>query len=198
MWDTVATTNGILRNQLNEPIEVNINVFRKDDYHYELNILSDDFENGKVQDQIMFDLAEHGLLSIELNPVQAKILAGAFQTLTGNKTMYCLTEEVINSKLKQIKEEILSLKERAPFTGDFNLKIRFQDKDWEPVKEYDPNNWNNFPEVTPPKDIWMRVEGLKEDFGCKARWDGEHWRSGLHQYSSDSIVTDVVCFRPWE
>mgnify|MGYP006875992522 CR=1 FL=1 len=28
----------------------------------------------------------------------------------------------------------------------------------EEVREYAPHKWNDFPEVEPPEDVWMRVE----------------------------------------
>lgn len=30
----------------------------------------------------------------------------------------------------------------------------------EEVAEYDPHGWNKYPEVEPPKDVWMRCENV--------------------------------------
>ena len=34
---------------------------------------------------------------------------------------------------------------------------------------YDPNAWNNYPEVTPPEGVPLRCEGLHVDTGHKFR-----------------------------
>lgn len=59
--------------------------------------------------------------------------------------------------------------------------------------EYDPKNWNEYPKITPPPDVMMRVE-------CEGRY-----KLGAKFYSEigwrdpyGNCVDDVVRFRPWE
>lgn len=69
----------------------------------------------------------------------------------------------------------------------------------ERVEEYDPHKWNNYPDVEPPLNVWMRVE----------RGEGLELRRGVARYVvfSDEnecvwmdrgIITDVDRFRPWD
>lgn len=69
------------------------------------------------------------------------------------------------------------------------------------VISYDPNAWNNYPEVTPPEDVLMRVE-------CK---NGKRACAKFHTFSDGGCWCDpngaawplaysegVKRFRPWE
>ena len=72
-------------------------------------------------------------------------------------------------------------------------------KDIEAIEEYDPSEWNNFPAVTPPENVWMRIEFDNPDgrvFRYVARYvedDGEYY---WIDQSMNEI--DVSRFRPWE
>ena len=62
--------------------------------------------------------------------------------------------------------------------------------------EYDPSNWNNYPEVTPPAGIWMRTERRSAEGvvrGCLifSSKDGGFWHDGSDVHQCDR-------FRPWE
>lgn len=70
----------------------------------------------------------------------------------------------------------------------------------EEVREYDPHKWNEYPEVTPPEGVWMRVE-----------WrEGVELRRGVARYvawgdnkefvwmSDKRIIREVDRFRPWD
>ena len=64
----------------------------------------------------------------------------------------------------------------------------------EKVEEYNPKAWNNFPEVTPPRNVLMRCEW--EDFSGNilhyaARFDGA-WRD------DEGRIVAADRFRPWE
>lgn len=66
----------------------------------------------------------------------------------------------------------------------------------EKVREYDPHNWNEYPEVTPPEGVWMRCETDVNAIGHKirhvAKFDGREWRD----YLSKQVV--VHRFRSWD
>lgn len=60
---------------------------------------------------------------------------------------------------------------------------------------YDPHTWNEYPEVTPPKGVPMRVE-TNRGFGFKARFEHGYWLDNRN----DVVGFDdgnVIRFRPW-
>ena len=64
----------------------------------------------------------------------------------------------------------------------------------EEIEEYNPNGWNNFPEVTPPRNVLMRCVWV--DLSCNtllyaARFDGS-WRD------DEGRIVAVDRFRPWD
>ena len=68
----------------------------------------------------------------------------------------------------------------------------------EKVREYDPHNWNEYPEVTPPEGVWMRVEwrdGVVKRLAV-ARY--EAWGGGKQfvWVSDKRIIREVDRFRP--
>lgn len=81
----------------------------------------------------------------------------------------------------------------------------------EQIKEYDPNDWNNYPEVTPPEGVLMRIEAeydicpLGSTFRTCAIFEDGAWRSesnGKAAIDSNGCYDDtfdrVKRFRPWE
>ena len=78
--------------------------------------------------------------------------------------------------------------------------MTFNKDEIEEIPEYNPNDWNEFPEVMPPKCLNMRVEFKNSIEGIKAWWDGKCWRicKGT-DFETDPIVTNEVSrFRPWK
>lgn len=85
-------------------------------------------------------------------------------------------------------------------TGKFSV-ILHKDEVYE-LAEYTPNDWNRFPDVTPPEGVWMRVEQIFNNRSRRiggifrdGRWYGRHDIGG--QYL-DTTLDNVVRFRPWE
>ena len=81
-----------------------------------------------------------------------------------------------------------------------SLKLIIPNEDLESVATYNPRVWNNYPEVTPPVDVWMRcemesiIDGIIR-FGAvfRACADGfGEWRD------SEGACVRVDRFRPWE
>lgn len=72
----------------------------------------------------------------------------------------------------------------------------------EPVKEYDPNDWNSFPEVTPPEGVPMRVEAYFKvaKTMCKlcATFKDGNWYENDGQPINFYTTAEVKRFRPWE
>lgn len=79
--------------------------------------------------------------------------------------------------------------------GNERFIVVLHKDDFEAV--YDPDNWNNFPEVLPPIEVDMRVE-TNEGHGYQAWWDGTNWRTGSHNYSRSGVLKGVKRYRPWE
>lgn len=74
------------------------------------------------------------------------------------------------------------------------VTFHFMREDIERFVEYNPNGWNNFPEVTPPRNVLMRCVWV--DLSCNtlhyaARFDGS-WRD------DEGRIVAVDRFRPWD
>ena len=70
----------------------------------------------------------------------------------------------------------------------------------EEVKEYDPTEWNSWPEVEPPKMIAMRLETEDGSRGVKAFFD-RTWRqfgTGTPLDYMDNVWCRALRYRPWE
>jgi hypothetical protein len=82
--------------------------------------------------------------------------------------------------------------------GHPRLKIDFYLHEYEELKEYNPNDWNNFPDTTPPENIPMRVEFIWND-GALGKCCGVY-RNGVWSNSEDRDceIENVKRFRPWE
>lgn len=77
------------------------------------------------------------------------------------------------------------------------------------VKEYNPNNWNNYPDVTPPEGVLMRciiktpgrnLDGPEPELPkicarTSGVWDGRRWHFFGH---GDLREGCTVEFRTWE
>lgn len=82
--------------------------------------------------------------------------------------------------------------------GHPRLKIDFYLHEYEELKEYNPNDWNDFPDTTPPENIPMRVEFIWND-GALGKCCGVY-RNGVWSNSEDRDceIENVKRFRPWE
>lgn len=67
----------------------------------------------------------------------------------------------------------------------------------EEVPEYDPNAWNEWPDVKPPEGVDMRVEVLSKDgeviFKGASVFVTDAWNIGGHWYDDRRVR-----FRPWD
>lgn len=78
------------------------------------------------------------------------------------------------------------------------FKANFSFEELEEVPEYDPHGWNEWPKVTPPEGVLMRVEFIWND-GSPGRCCGKLW-NGVW-VNSDDLNLEIECvkrFRPWE
>lgn len=77
-----------------------------------------------------------------------------------------------------------------------NNSLEFSIDELEHIPDYNPNDWNEFPTVKPPKDVWMRIED-KDGWGTKAKWNGNNWINFAYDTIS-CTPEDKLRFRPWE
>lgn len=69
--------------------------------------------------------------------------------------------------------------------------------------EFNPDDWNNFPEVLPPDGVPMRVDTMRDGCGFKAQFIEGQWfdMRGDALFDGpygDGIEGAVIRFRPWE
>lgn len=80
--------------------------------------------------------------------------------------------------------------------GVIVARLVFTPDQVEKVKEYDPHDWNEFPDVTPPKDCPMlcEAEAKGEPVYYVAYFNAGQWRLHLNKFT----VGAPRRFRPWE
>lgn len=129
-------------------------------------------------------------------------------------TTYRLRDRKLQQKLDELSHGAFSemLKTRGRFLaqkpatniqlGESRFTVTLFREDIEIAPEYDPNDWNVFPDVTPPEGVWMRTEhrdetdplGIIRKFGAVFK-DGA-WRNSTGDAYPSYI--SVKRFRPWE
>lgn len=84
------------------------------------------------------------------------------------------------------------------------MTLCFATDEIEEVQEYDPHAWNKYPEVEPPKDVWMRCENVYgseperlERFAARytSQYEDGEW---VDAWFSNGLRRDVTSFRPWD
>lgn len=65
------------------------------------------------------------------------------------------------------------------------------------TQEYDPNNWNNFPETMPPQSVLMRVEcgSIKT---CLFFKKGKWYYPGGECFENYRCISRQMRYRPWD
>ena len=83
--------------------------------------------------------------------------------------------------------------------NDGKVAIFLDGRALENMQDYNPNAWNEFPKITPPVDVVMRVEFRASSEGTKAYWDGTDWRRCRNKgFSWDPVIEkDIDRYRPW-
>ena len=78
--------------------------------------------------------------------------------------------------------------------------VYFTEDEVEDIPEYDPNDWNEYPSVTPPEEVLMRVECTygKETFRyCAIFKKGVWWHEKDGDCDGNRFIS-VKRFRPWD
>ena len=69
------------------------------------------------------------------------------------------------------------------------------------MTEYNPYGWNEYPDVTPPENVLMRIE-LEDEFKNVYHESGIFknglWYSEINGMPHEEHGIDVLRFRPWE
>lgn len=85
--------------------------------------------------------------------------------------------------------------------GHPRLKIDFYLHEYEELKEYNPNDWNSYPDVTPPEGVLMRVETTTGSKFCGYHHtfaEGGCWCYQDGTVCSEATSKSVERYRPWE
>lgn len=90
--------------------------------------------------------------------------------------------------------------------GRYEIVNRFSmllyEHEIEVFEEYDPNDWNSYPDVTPPEGVLMRVEFEFEGIlrrNCAIFENGAWYLTAEGKADYDRLtLDDVKRFRPWE
>lgn len=106
--------------------------------------------------------------------------------------------EKLNKKCEWIENDHNGnfLLKHIPFSFDIHneeIRIFLTTRDVEKYPDYNPNDWNEFPTVKPPTNIWMRIES-KDGWGAKAKWTGSSWLD----CNKWVLIEKEYRFRPWE
>lgn len=129
-------------------------------------------------------------------------------------TKYRLKDQELQKKLDEISdggftEALMSVKKPSCLVfqarnGGPAMSIMLTDQDIELFWEYNPDDWNIYPEVKPPEGVLMRVEGMNGD--CIFRFSAV-FKEGIW-CSEDEVpekvkelgweIEGVKRFRPWE
>lgn len=140
-------------------------------------------------------------------------------------TKYRLKDQELQKKLdeisdgdfsRQIEGNLQSLRGYGMSDADYRLffgelssryeivnrfSMLLYENEIEVFEEYNPNDWNNFPEVTPPDGVLMRVEteGGRKFCGYYHTFaEGGCWCYEDGTVCPEAISKSVERYRPWE
>lgn len=141
-------------------------------------------------------------------------------------TKYRLKDQELQKKLdeisdgdfsRQIEGNLQNIKGRGTTDADYRLffgelsgryeivnrfSMLLYEHEIEVFEEYDPNDWNVFPDVTPPEGVWMRTEHRDEtDPPGIIRKVGAVFQDGAWRNSTGEAYPSYISikrFRPWE
>lgn len=126
-------------------------------------------------------------------------------------TKYRLKDQELQKKLDEISggcftEALESIKKPSCIVfqarnGGPAMSVNLTKQDIEQFLEYNPNDWNVFPDVTPPEGVTMRVECQGYDRTLRTclvyKQGAWHYESGVTS-KGDETALQVRRYRPWE
>ena len=127
-------------------------------------------------------------------------------------TTYRLRDRKLQQKLNELSNGAFSemLKTMGRFLvekpatniqlGKSRFTVTIFKEDLEIAPEYNPNDWNAYPDVTPPEGVWMRAEVQYKDenriYRCAAIFKDGEWCGFTDSPFSPS--NRIKRYRPWE
>lgn len=106
-----------------------------------------------------------------------------------------------NHQIKKLGKNSVGITFFRRNVGGFNTnEICFNIKEIEDIPEYSPKKWNDYPAVTPPEGVVMRVEGVCGQYAYRecAIFDEGAWKNERDGKPTDFLLGVVKRFRPWE
>lgn len=91
--------------------------------------------------------------------------------------------------------------ERKFLLRGYTNDLSFRTDELEEVAEYNPHAWNEYPEVTPPYDVMMRIKmknGYLRAGYLKKFPDGDSWVNPNGVLMCNAENAEIELFRPWE
>lgn len=86
--------------------------------------------------------------------------------------------------------------------GRSRLIIEFRWGELEEIPKYEPNDWNEYPKVTPPYDVMMLIDLAKKTYGLKGFYrhskEGDCWCFADGSTVPTCLSEKIIRFRPWE
>lgn len=128
-------------------------------------------------------------------------------------TTYRLRDRKLQQKLDELSNGAFSemLKTMGKFLakkpannvqlGESRFTVTLFKEDFEIASEYDPNDWNSYPDVTPPEGVLMRVEtkGGRKFCGYYHTFaEGGCWCYEDGTVCPEAISESVKRYRSWE
>lgn len=123
-----------------------------------------------------------------------KALPGFTEAL---KRAYECSEDGLKGNSRMVSSRFAENPE--PFNWEWAISL--PTADLEIIEEYDPHAWNNYPKVTPPEGVLMRIEGQYakrpelEYYGALMYLEGA-WHFADTVEIADNVI--VERFRPWD
>ena len=117
---------------------------------------------------------------------------------------------------RQIEGNLQNIKGRGTTDADYRLffgelpgryeivnrfSMLLYEHEIEAIQEYNPKDWNNYPDVTPPEGVLMRVEFVYDGIlrrNCAIFENGAWYIAADRKALYDFTIDNVKRYRPWE
>lgn len=118
-----------------------------------------------------------------------------------NKTLQKKLDDITAGGFSKVLEkniDVTFFREEFLFLGAGSIRVCLFESAFEEVPQYDPHEWNVWPDVRPPEGVSMRAEVLSKE--GKAFFKGAaFFRDGDWNVAGRWIDSDRrVRFRPWD
>ena len=128
-------------------------------------------------------------------------LEKAFEAYSGGKFVDALNYEVKHTNIDS--EFIVYVGFVRECLGDdiSEICLCFKTDELEDIPEYNPHGWNEYPEVTPPYDVMMRIKmknGYLRAGYLKKFPDGDSWVNPNGVLMCNAENAEIELFRPWD